>query len=72
MGVVATNVSIPLMEAATPMGISILRLAMPDFREIRSTMGMKMATTAVELITAPIIPTAPITSSTSQLSLFPP
>jgi hypothetical protein len=57
---VATSVSIPLISAAKLRGIMSRLGAVPRFFEMRSTTGMKMATTAVELIKEPRPPTAAI------------
>jgi hypothetical protein len=71
LGAVATSVSMPLSRAATLKGI-IRRLGgVPVFCAIRRTIGMKMATTPVELITAPKAPTTSISSTTSRVSLLP-
>ena len=61
-GAVATRVIMPLISAATLSGIISRLGAVPVFWAMRSTIGMKMATTPVELITAP----SPATTSHQQ------
>ena len=58
LGAVATSVSTPLISAAKLSGIINRLGAVRRFCEMRSTTGMKMATTAVELIREPRPPTA--------------
>ena len=71
LGAVATSVSIPLISAAKLRGIISRLGAMPRFCEMRSTTGMKMATTAVELIKEPRPPTAAISRMSKRFSLLP-
>ena len=71
LGAVATSVSIPLISAAKLSGIISRLGAMPRFCEMRSTTGMKMATTAVELIKEPRPPTAAISRMSKRFSLLP-
>ena len=71
LGAVATSVSIPLISAATLSGIISLPAGVPVFCEMRSTMGIKIATTPVELMTAPRPPTTSISSTSSFVSLLP-
>ena len=70
-GAVATSVSIPLINAAKLRGIINWLGAVPRFCEMRSTTGMKMATTAVELISEPRPPTAAISRTSRRVSLLP-
>ncbi len=60
LGAVATSVSMPLISAAKLSGIISRPGDMSRFCAMRSTTGMKMATTAVELIREPRPPTAAI------------
>ena len=71
LGVVATSVSIPLSSAAKLSGIMSRPGAMRRLLEMRSTTGMKMATTAVELMIEPRPPTAAISRTSSRFSLLP-
>ena len=67
----ATSVSMPLVSAATLSGI-IRRLGgVPVACAMRSVTGMKIATTPVELMTAPSAPTLSIRSARSRNSLLP-
>ena len=52
-GAVATSVVMPLIRAAKLSGIISWLGGVPVFWQIRITIGMKIATTPVELITAP-------------------
>ncbi len=61
----------PLIRAAELSGIISRPGDMPLFCEMRSTTGMKMATTAVELISEPSPPTDAISRTSSRLSLVP-
>ena len=71
LGAVATSVSIPLISAAKLSGIISRFGAVPRFCERRSATGIKMATTAVELIREPRPPTAVISRINRRLSLLP-
>ena len=71
LGAVATSVSIPLISAEKLRGITSRLGDMPRFCEMRSTTGMKMATTAVELIKEPRPPTAAISRMSKRFSLPP-
>ena len=71
-GVVATSVSMPLVSAAMLTGMSMRARDTPDWRAMRMTMGMKIATTAVELMTEPIKPTRAMINTTSRRSFEPP
>ena len=71
LAAVATSVSIPLISAAKLRGIMSRLGAVPQFCEMRSTTGMKMATTAVELIREPRPPTAAISRISRRFSLLP-
>ena len=71
LGAVATSVSMPLISAAKLSGIISRPGDMPRFCEMRSTTGMKMATTAVELIREPRPPTAAISKTSRRFSLLP-
>jgi len=55
-GVVAMSVSMPLMSAAYDIGINMREEFSLVSAAMRNTIGIKMATTAVELITEPNIP----------------
>jgi hypothetical protein len=68
---VATRVSMPLISPAKLSGIISRLGAVPLFCDIRSTTGMKIATTAVELISASSPPTASISRTSSRVSLLP-
>ena len=71
LGAVATRVIMPLIRAATLSGIISRLGAVPVFWAIRSTIGMKIATTPVELITAPSPPTTSISRTSRRVSLLP-
>ena len=71
-GVVATSVSMPLVSAAMLTGMSMRARDTPDWRAMRMTMGMKIATTAVELMTEPMTPTMIMISTTRRRSWEPP
>jgi len=61
----------PLIRAAKLNGIISRRGDMPRFCEMRSTTGMKIATTAVELMSEPRPPTAAIRRMSRRFSLVP-
>ena len=71
LGAVATSVSMPLVRPATLMGISRRAGELPRRLAMLSTMGMKMATTPVELITAPRPATVSISRISKRVSLLP-
>ena len=71
LGAVATSVSIPLDSAATLSGIISPEGAAPVSCATRITTGMKMATTPVELITAPRVPTNNISRISRRELLVP-
>ena len=70
-GAVATSVSMPLISAAKLSGIISRLGASPIFWQIRRTTGMKIATTAVELIIEPSPATAAISRTRRRVSLVP-
>ena len=61
----------PLTNAATLSGIISRLGAVPVLPQIRRTTGMKIATTAVELISAPRPPTTSISNTSRRVSLAP-
>src|SRR5262245_60104089 len=61
----------PLISAATEIGIISRLGAVPVLRATRSATGMKMATTPVELMKAPSPATAAISRTSSRVSLLP-
>ena len=71
LGAVATSVSMPLTNAATLSGIISRLGGVPVLPQIRRTTGMKIATTAVELMRAPSPPTATISNTRRRVSLVP-
>jgi hypothetical protein len=71
LGAVATSVVMPLSSAATLSGIISRLGAVPVFCAIRSTIGMKIATTPVELMTDPSDPTTSISKTSMRASLLP-
>ena len=70
-GAVATSVSMPLTNAAMLSGIISRLGAVPVLPQMRKTTGMKIATTAVELIRAPRPPTTSISNTRRRVSLVP-
>lgn len=71
LGAVPIKVSMPLIRAATLSGIMSRLGAVPVLCAMRSAIGMKMATTPVELITEPRSATTSIRSERSRVSLRP-
>ncbi len=71
-GGVAISVSMPLMSAAYDIGMSRCCSLSLASDAIRNTMGMKTATTAVELMTAPSVAAASMMRIRRRVSLDPP
>ena len=71
LGGVATSVIIPLISAATDSGIISRPAGIDALRAMRSTIGMKIATTPVEDITEPTPATITISRKISFASLAP-